>query len=84
MPISTRNPLSRARTVQFPKISLKRHGRVLPPILDRMTIWKVAESAMTFGASFTMALTVSMPALTGGFESTQLNNISSTGSYRKP
>ena len=84
LPMSTRNPLSLARTVQFPKVSLKRHGRVLAPILDRMTIWNVALGAMILGASFTMALTVSMPALTGGFESTQLNTESSTGSYKKP
>jgi hypothetical protein len=64
----------------LPKVALKTEGNVFAPILDRITIWKVALFAITLGAFVIMAFTVSMPALTGGFESTQLKVNSSTGS----
>ncbi len=66
--------------MQFPKVSVKSVGRAFAPIFERMTICSVAFGAMTFGAWVTMALTVSMPALTGGLDRMQLNFRSSTGS----
>ena len=78
--MSTRYPLFLARTWQLPKVWVKVWGRVLAPILERMTIWKEAFSAITAGAWVIRAFTVAMPALTGGFERTQLNVESATGS----
>ena len=51
-------------------------GKVLEPIFERITICSDALGAITEGAPCIMAFTVSMPALTGGFEKMQLNFVS--------
>jgi hypothetical protein len=76
----TRYPLPRAKISTFPKASSKKPRNLFPAILDLTTIWKRAFRVMCPGASETIVFTVSIPALTGGFESTQSNTISSIGS----
>ena len=78
--IKMRYPLFRSSILTFPNVSLKAVGKVFAPILDRITIWSVDFSVMTLGAWCMMAFTVSMPALTGGFERMQLNFSNFTGS----
>jgi hypothetical protein len=68
--------------VQLPNVSMNKAGNSFAPILERITISKTPPDLITFGAPVIIAFTVSIPALTGGFDNIQSNSKPETDSYK--